>query len=226
MKPQEKYLSKPFAGSSHTWALERLANIPVSARVLDIGPGSGVMGKALGEKGLNNLYAVEIDPDARDHVKSLYQEVHPSIDPFKGRTFDLILLLDVLEHIAEPEKFFSQLLPLLAPGGAVLVSVPSITHWSVRLPLLFGFFDYQKRGLLDRTHLQFFTYRRVSELAKSHPDLETISRSSSIEPVEFLLPEGVWNNELFRAVSRVRTMLAETLPGFFAYQHLIHLRRR
>ncbi|MGO9233053.1 MAG: class I SAM-dependent methyltransferase [Methylocella sp.] len=70
---------------------------------------------------------------------------------------DLLLFLDVLEHLPNPEKLLSRLTAELAPGGTVIVSLPNIAHLSVSIPLLFwGRFNYVDAGILDRTHLRFF----------------------------------------------------------------------
>ena len=159
--PQERYIFKPFYGSSHWWALNQIDKIPQSARVLDIGAGSGAIGKRLMEKGFQNLSAVEIDARARDYITPIYKAVHESLNPYKNEKFDLILLLDVLEHTATPEQFLNEILELLAPGGTILISVPNIAHWSIRFSLLFGIFNYTDRGLLDKTHLQFFARKRL-----------------------------------------------------------------
>ncbi|RMG42423.1 MAG: class I SAM-dependent methyltransferase [Candidatus Dadabacteria bacterium] len=223
--PQERYQEKPFYGSSHSWARKELAAVTPNIRVLDVGPGSGVMGRYLKEKGLSDLYAVEIDDDARKHVAPIYKEVKEIIDDLNCTNFDLILLLDVLEHMTDPFAFYHDIFNYLKPGGKVLVSLPNVAHWSVRLPLLFGVFNYSERGILDKTHFQFFTRKRFKKLLLSHPEARIVSTSASIEPVEFLLPNSVWNNPIFLAISTLRLRLAQLLPGFFAYQHLAVVER-
>ncbi len=218
--PHERYVSKPFAGSSHEWAKRHLEALPSTARVLDIGPGSGVMGAFLRDRGVENLYAVEVDADCRSHVAPLYKEVHAELAPLQGRSYDAVLLLDVLEHMARPFEFLQEIAALLAPGGVVLVSVPNIAHWSIRLTLLFGRFEYTERGLLDKTHLQFFNRRRFNQLLQSQPGISVIERSASIEPVELLLPHALWDNAVFRALAKVRQTIAQFWPGLFAFQHL------
>ncbi|MCI0351146.1 MAG: class I SAM-dependent methyltransferase, partial [Acidobacteriales bacterium] len=70
---------------------------------------------------------------------------------------DLLLFLDVLEHLPNPEKLLRHLTAKLAPGGTVIVSLPNIAHLSVSIPLLvWGRFNYADAGILDRTHLRFF----------------------------------------------------------------------
>jgi SAM-dependent methyltransferase len=75
----------------------------------------------------------------------------------KEEQFDAILLGDVLEHLRDPQDLLVRLRSFLAPGGCVVASLPNVAHASVRLALLQGRFDYQPEGLLDRTHLRFFT---------------------------------------------------------------------
>lgn len=219
--PHIRYQYKCFYGSSHWWTLRQCADLPASTRVLDVGSGSGAIGQALKMQGITHLCAIEIDAEARDHVKNMYREVAADLSAFSGRTFDLILLLDVLEHMTEPEDFFTDAVKMLSPGGKVLISLPNVAHWSVRIPLLFGIFDYHGRGIMDRTHYQFFTRKRVRQMLRSEPHLQRYSFDSSIEPVEFLLPAAVWDNPFFRAISKLRLAIARVLPGFFAFQHLV-----
>ncbi|MEK7106866.1 MAG: class I SAM-dependent methyltransferase [Patescibacteria group bacterium] len=225
-----RYEYKPFYGSSHWWALRQCTNLPASTRVLDIGSGSGAIGQVLKEQGVAELYAVEIDAEAREHVKNIYKKIAGDIGEFSGQKFDLILLLDVLEHMTDPFAYFGKMVSMLSPGGKILLSLPNVAHWSVRFLLLFGIFDYHDRGIMDRTHYQFFTRKRVRQMLRGlsaystqagEPQLKRCVFDSSIEPVEFLLPEAMWNNLFWRAISKVRLAIARILPGFFAFQHLV-----
>jgi 2-polyprenyl-3-methyl-5-hydroxy-6-metoxy-1,4-benzoquinol methylase len=221
--PQERYLYKPFLGSSHWWALEQCENVGPSTRVLDIGAGSGAIGAELKKRGVTDLTAVEVDAAARQHIAPIYNRVEASFEPLRGGKYELILLLDVLEHMAAPENFLKEVASVLAPRGKILISVPNIAHWSVRFPLLFGIFQYTDRGLLDRTHLQFFTAKRFRKCIEG-AGLVMESESASIEPAEFVLPKALWDNNLFTALSKFRVSIAKTFPGLFAYQHLAAVR--
>ncbi len=226
----DKYEAKPFLGSSHSWASSRLASYFASqtktGATLDIGPGSGVIGKILKELGFTESYAVEVDPESRQLLTPLYTEIHSSLEPLKNKKFKVILLLDVLEHMSEPEQFFLTAYSMLEVGGVILISVPNIAHWSVRFPLLFGFFEYTRRGILDRTHLQMFTKRRLKRMINSASALETIEFAASIEPLELILPKFIWDNEAFRTVSALREWASNLLPGLLAYQHLAMVQRK
>ena len=88
--------------------------------------------------------------------------------PFKLNEFDLILCLDVLEHLVDPWAVVKRLTTLLKPGGSLIASIPNIKHHSVILPLLFcGRWDYVPAGVLDKTHLRYFTKKTAIELIES-----------------------------------------------------------
>lgn len=222
--PQERYLPKLQPGSSHSWAKARMQNLDPAARVLDIGPGSGVVGSMLREMGIHNLSAVELDEEARKHVAPIYNRVEENIAEFSGEKFDLILMLDVLEHMTDPFTFLKELRSYVAPGATLLISVPNVAHWSIRLQLLFGIFHYTDRGILDRTHFQFFTRRRVRDLIHAVPEYELRELSSSISPAEFVLPSFLSEGPLFRLFCDSRIFFTRLIPGLAAYQHLAEVR--
>ncbi len=95
-------------------------------------------------------------------------DVEKTTMPENIGTFDLILLLDVLEHLVDPWAVLSRLTEkYLAVGGKVIVSLPNARHFSLVVPLLFGKFDYRERGILDKTHLRFFTRNSAANLLRS-----------------------------------------------------------
>ena len=225
LPPQERYVFKPSVGSSHAWALQHLSRVPADAAVLDVGPGSCAMGSYLKERGCRKLFAVEPDPSARAHAAGIYAEAREKLEEISQPSFDMVLLLDVLEHMADPGVFLRQVTARMNPEAAVLISVPNVAHWSVRLSLLCGRFEYSERGILDRTHLQFFTRRRLNRFLGDLPELSVVERRASIAPYELLLPGAIGRSALFLAASRVRLAAAGLLPGPLAYQHLVAARR-
>jgi 2-polyprenyl-3-methyl-5-hydroxy-6-metoxy-1,4-benzoquinol methylase len=130
-------------------------------RILEVGAGAGVT-----LKWLKTIYpkaettAVELNPDLLDELKqnadvAVIGQIDETFTELK--TYDLILLLDVLEHLPDSTTTLRKLSKLLEPGGQVIVSVPNIAHLSVSVPLLLKRrFNYQDSGILDRTHLRFF----------------------------------------------------------------------
>jgi len=131
----------------------------------------------------------------------------------------------VIEHLPNPEEFLKSVAKMLNPGGVLLLSVPNVAHWSVRIPLLFGFFNYTDRAILDKTHLQFFTRRRLTKILHDVGSLKITHLGATIEPAEFVLPKIIWNNPIFRFCSQIRLTIAHLLPGLMAYQHVAILRK-
>src|SRR5699024_5022996 len=78
--------------------------------------------------------------------------------------FDVVVAADVLEHVRTPERLLGQIRELLAPGGSLLISIPNFGHWYPRLRVAVGRFDYDRRGILDRDHVRFFTRRSFERL--------------------------------------------------------------
>ena len=138
---QERYVFKPFVGSSHRWALEQIQNLGPATKALDIGPGSGVFADILRQNGAENIFALEIDPETREPLRDKYIKIVENLEELNETGFDFILLLDVLEHMCDPAEFLNKIIPLAKPGATFLISVPNVAHWSVRLPLFLEFLN-------------------------------------------------------------------------------------
>lgn len=217
----ERYPFKPLQGSSHSWALSHLKGSVAGKRVLDVGAGSGWLGAAIRSEAPGALIAIEIDPLAYPTLSGIYDHVYTDPSPLIGQQFDFIMLLDVLEHVSDPLLFLRALRTNLAPGGRILISVPNVAHWSVRLPLFFwGSFEYKNLGIMDRTHLQFFSRRSFRRLCESLSDCTLRTLSASIEPFELALPKWVSQSPAYASLIPARLRIARALPGLMAYQHL------
>ena len=138
-------------------------------RVLEVGCWSGHVTEHLAAAG-NSVVGVELDPDAAELARRFAERVHvvdldtTTLSDVEDATFDVILLGDVLEHFRDPAAVLDDLVTLLEPDGRLVVSVPHVAHIDVRLHLLEGRWDYQHDGLLDRTHLRWFTRAGLREL--------------------------------------------------------------
>jgi len=217
----EKYQFKPLRGSSHRWALDHLRGNVATSRVLDVGAGGGGLGRCIREEAPASLVAVEPDLRAHETLSAIYDQVYSDIDSVEAPPFDWILVMDVLEHTPCPESFLRQVQQLLAPGGKILISVPNVAHWSVRIPLFFlGRFDYQPLGIMDRTHLHFFYKRSLHRLCLSLAGCRVVSRSASIEPFEKVLPSWLGHSFVYKALIPIRLAVARIFPSLFAYQLL------
>ena len=225
--PHARYAFKPLAGSSHSWALKQLSPHIDGRSLLDVGAGSGWLGRCVKPLNPRRTVAVEIDRRSHDTLNAIYDCVESEIAELASEKFDCIALLDVLEHLPRPAEFLSKLRLLLAPSGIILLSVPNVAHWSVRFPLFFlGRFEYSPLGILDQTHLQFFTRQSFLGLCRSTPDCTIETVSASIEPFELALPRWLWSNPLYQALLPARISMAGAFPGLLAYQHLAVLRAK
>jgi SAM-dependent methyltransferase len=142
-----------------------------AARVLDVGCGGGcTLGwlKASGRAG--TTVGIELAEAAAAQARSRVDELHVGdatvlIDVLPQASFDLVLCLDVLEHLVDPWEFAARLPWMMKPGALLVASVPNVRHLEVVLPLLLrGQWRYARDGLLDRTHLRFFTREGVLAL--------------------------------------------------------------
>ncbi|MCP9830273.1 class I SAM-dependent methyltransferase [Synechococcus sp. JJ3a-Johnson] len=109
--------------------------------------------------------------------------------------FDLILLSHVLEHLQEPDQALASISMLLAPHGLVLIALPNVCHWRTRLQIARGRFRYQDDGVLDRSHLRFFTYWTALELVQGCHGLKLIEYwpvgGGILGPLRSWLPRSV-----------------------------------
>jgi SAM-dependent methyltransferase len=224
LPPHERYGEKPFLGSSHDWAIKTLHQLPKIGDLLDIGPGSGVIAKLLGSP--SHIIAVEPDRSSWEHLRPLYATVHENVnDLAPEESFDSILLLDVLEHVSDPATLLASATQRLRPGGHLLISVPNIAHFAIRLMLLLGFFPEMNKGPLDRTHLKFFTLSTITNLIKNNSQIQIVSRTGSIPPLELLVPASLAQSKPWGWMQSAHHCLATKMPGLFAYQLLFLLQK-
>lgn len=164
-QPPEVYSLKDDPKSSHgilaSWLRHRRA-----ANVLDIGCGPGHLAAIFRESG-HTVMGVDLreSPGARDRVDAFLEaDLDLGIPDEVEGPFDAVVAADLIEHVRDPEKVLQDAAARLSPGGTILVSVPNFGHWYPRLRTLIGRFDYDQRGILDSTHIRFFTLRSFRRL--------------------------------------------------------------
>jgi len=145
--------------------------VPPATRVLEFGCATGYMSEVLKERLGCTVVGIEIDPGAAALAEAYTERVivgdAEKIDyaaELAGEEFDVVLFADVLEHLKEPADVLRRVRPFVAEDGVVIASIPNIAHASVRLALLGGEFRYREWGLLDDTHLRFFTRASIQDL--------------------------------------------------------------
>lgn len=219
------YTFKDDPYSSHS-AILAYAGQGRGRRVLDVGSADGFLAMRLAQQGWR-VTGIERDPDlaacARRHCEDvIVWDLNQGSPPVTG-PFDAIIYGDVLEHLIAPEAVFQQLNRLLADDGAVIVSVPNVAHLAVRLMLLTGRFDYMDRGILDRTHLRFFTLKTFRQFL-DRCGVELTGLTSVPVPLPLIVParyHGPW----LRLLHRASAWGARCWPRGLAYQFVARGRR-
>jgi SAM-dependent methyltransferase len=163
---------------------------------------------------------VERDPAQAERARAKCQDVIVAdlaeAAPKLPGPFDAIIYGDVLEHLSDPLSALLAVNPSLAPGGLVVVSVPNVAHLWVRLALLGGRFDYTDRGILDRTHLRFFTRRTLLALL-AEAGLAVSALHVTPVPLPLVVPVRLHGAGL-RIVHRLSARASHWWPGGLAYQ--------
>jgi SAM-dependent methyltransferase len=215
------YQFKPFKYSSHYWILEALGHEKGPVKILDAGAASGYLGKVWKA---NGHYVVGIEYDeataetARDYYDALQiADIESFIFPDSGE-FDYIVFADVLEHLRDPAAVLRRCLPALKESGKLIISVPNVANWVIRLSLLFGNFDYMDRGILDRTHLRFFTLKSLEELM-NEVSCEVLTAIPTPLPVQLVFP--FTENKFFAPLHEIHYAVAHFWKTLFAYQFVI-----
>lgn len=199
--------------------------IPANPSItMDIGCGEGVTSRWLKQIRPNiTTIGVEIDKSVAAIAASVVDTVLvvdldkglEALAGYKGRV-DLLLLLDVLEHLHDPWARLAEFKSLLAPSGIIIASIPNVRNLKVLGPLLVrGEWRYQSSGILDRTHLRFFTRRTVVELFEGAG--YEIQKMATTGPLQAGRIKSISGGAAFLA----NKMLAGTLEDFVAHQYVV-----
>lgn len=221
-------------------------------RILDIGCGSGLLGEVLKNKG-NYVIGVNISKSELEVAKHRLNEVieHDvtSKEEFNlVQKVDLLLFSDILEHTPDPEAVLKKFLNYLKPDGQVIISIPNIACYNMRIRLLFGFFEYEDYGILDKTHLRFFTKKSLLKFVEkcgldvidfkvspyfARPVFKMLrslklkfSKSDSVSEFN----QGIFNSAVFKFYSKyvfpLENILPRMYPSLFAYQFILVCKRK
>lgn len=218
---QGGYVFKNFKYSSHYWILKKLEQEREPVRILDVGCASGYLGRILREKG-HHLTGIESDAVAAGEARAYYDAFHlDDIETFSfpyRREFDYILFADVLEHLRDPAAVLRRAVPALTDSGKVIVSVPNIANWIIRLSLLFGRFDPTDRGILDKTHLHFFTLRTLRKMMRE-VSCRVLDVTPTPVPLQLALP--FTEAKAFAPLHTLLYGLTRSWKTIFAYQFVV-----
>jgi 2-polyprenyl-3-methyl-5-hydroxy-6-metoxy-1,4-benzoquinol methylase len=221
------YPIKDSRHSSHHYARQMVGH---NHDVLDIGCGEGFFAAELKQDG-NRITGVDAIESAGRHealerfvTADLNAAPEGLLRELGGSRFDRVLLLDVLEHLVRPESILAQIRGALNGNGRLVVSLPNVANISVRLALLFGRFPYAERGILDRTHLHFYT-RKSSRALLENAGWEIVEAKTTVMPLELVLGLAA-ENGLMRAITEFLALFTALFPGLLGYQFVYLARPR
>lgn len=141
-------------------------------RVVEVGCSSGALAQAYAGINPDCIYTgIEIDPDFAEVAKATCHEVIcGDIEHFTDELFlqlfpsDCWIFGDTLEHLYDPWALLQRIKPHLAPTAEIIACIPNAQHWSIQVKLNCGLFRYEDQGLLDRTHIRWFTRTTILEM--------------------------------------------------------------
>ncbi len=213
----EEYQLKPSEDSSHG-RISTLLTHREPSKILDLGCSSGLLSERLRDIG-HKVTGVDVMELAgvTDRTDQFFKaDLNEGIPPEVGSDFDIVLAADVLEHLVNPGALMSQVREVLSDDGVALFCVPNIAHWYPRFRSTLGMFDYDQRGILDATHLRFFTRRSIRKLIERQGF--SIQRIESVGlPLDALGMEGT-KAKMLRLVDR---LLLDLWPTMFGYQFIV-----
>jgi 2-polyprenyl-3-methyl-5-hydroxy-6-metoxy-1,4-benzoquinol methylase len=197
--------------SSHTYAIDA---IPRGAKVLDIGSGPGPFARELHRKGCEVTVVDRYAPAVPTPEVTVITQDFDDPLTFDVNRYEYLLLLDVIEHLHDPERFLELLRKRFDHQPKKLIlSTPNIAFVVQRLMLLGGQFNYGKAGILDRTHTRLFTFRSIRNLVR-----DAGFKIVAIRGVPAPFPKVLGNGLLGRAAVAANIGLIRINKALFSYQ--------
>jgi O-antigen biosynthesis protein len=220
----QPYQDKPSPWSSHSRIAALLESLPARSTVLDVGTASGMIARR-GNTSLR-FFGIEANAEWAAVASPFYEKlwIYPLDDAPDDalRGYDAVVLGDVLEHMPSPDTALNRLVGLQPAGSLFIISVPNIANLWVRLHLLMGRFDYAERGILDRTHLRFFTRKSLVELVE---EAELNILSIQVTPIPLELVSSFFSTPPGRLFHALFAWLTSLFPTLLGYQFIVEARK-
>lgn len=221
------YTFKDFEGSSHRILLELVRrHSPRGGTLLDLGAAGGELGSAL-RNHFARTFGFEYNVDCVGQLAGRFDSVViADLERVKAlpHNVDAIVLADVLEHLRSPKHTLELVRSALRDDGRVFISVPNIANITVRLGLLVGVFEYRDRGILDHTHLRFYTKRTIRREVEN-AGFRILETSGSSVPIRLIIG-NITPEPLLRTGERLLTWLTRVWRSLFAYQIILVAEKR
>ena len=203
-----------------------LKNIKKGSTILELGPSTGYMTRYLKEVLQCTVTCIEIDEKAAEKAKQYSEKmIVGNIDNLNlveilDEKYDYILMADVLEHLLQPQKALKQLKNLLKPKGIIWLSIPNVSHISIIQQLIDNEFTYNKWGLLDNTHIRFFTRKTITRLLESlQYEIKNVYDITKY-------PEETEFKSKHLETNFIKEMISEKNPDIYTYQMVFEISMR
>src|SRR5947209_8856043 len=215
------YTFKDFEGSSHRILIRLIRRFSKrGGTLLDLGAAGGELGAAVRDH-FDRTIGFEYEVNRIGELHGRFDDVviaDLERVPQLPKDVRAVVLADIVEHLRDSTALLRCVKESLAPDGLLFLSVPNIANITVRIGLLFGVFEYRDRGILDFTHLRFFTMRTIRrEIEKAGFRIIAV-RGSSV-PIRLII--GWMPDILLRIGERVLTWITRIWRGLFAYQIIL-----
>ncbi|HEV2720993.1 MAG TPA: methyltransferase domain-containing protein [Thermoanaerobaculia bacterium] len=216
------YTFKDFEGSSHRILIGLIRRFArPGGTLLDLGAAGGELGAAVHDHFTRTIgfeYDVDRIAELREHFDHAVIADLESVSCLPANAA-AVVLADIVEHLRDATKLLECVKQSLAPDGLLFLSVPNIANITVRLGLLFGVFEYRDRGILDYTHLRFFTMRTIRRELENAGFRVVAIRGSSV-PIRLIIGR-ITPEPLLRLGERILTAVTRIWRSLFAYQIIL-----
>jgi len=220
--PDDKRYLNIFSPSGSSGLICKM--VPRKARLLDVGCGDGSLAEILQERCYAVVFGIEPDITRVEQARKRGIKVHHGfLDENSRRNygeFDVVLFADVLEHVPDPFRLIELALSCLARNGSIVISVPNVAHWSVRLMIIGGRFVYEECGIRDAAHLRWFTKESLTLfLRRAGLRVVEMQSSSGFSLEIYRRWPWVWLPSPVRW--RMIVWLSKVWPTMFGCQHIV-----
>lgn len=196
-------------------------------KILDVGCNRGQLLKAL--DGWNGeIWGVDKDKEALNEIKNKYNKTY-AMDiatdkvPFKEK-FDCIVFGDILEHVVSPAQILDKFVKNLDKNGTIIISIPNVANWVIRFQLLLGNFNYKINGILDRTHLKFYTLKTITKIIDDY-GLKILRIKTTPIPMPLLIKSTDYGKPLF-FLHIINYAITKSRRTLFGYQFVFKCKKK
>lgn len=212
----DNYIFKKSPYSLHQYVIQTAGFHPGMTSI-ELGANRGILSQQIAENVSQHLAIDQMEPDLAGKSEKLALDLNgPFANQVPRRQYDLCISLDVIEHLNEPEHFLLEVFDLLKTNSKLFISTANICYLPMRFSMLFGQFNYGKRGILDRTHKRLFSVSSFQKLITQY-GFKIESVKGFPPPFTDLISESF----LMRQIERFHAFLSDHFPNLFAYNFLI-----